>query len=132
MWMLIKKTLLALILGRTFGGVLALLIAVLAPLAGLLKIIGIPVLIVLFVVAAPVLFVLAIVGLPIMLVVIAGVVIMGVLSGVLALSVALLKVLLPIVIVIFVVRFAWRLLFGKRDGDTPPPPVSTGPAPETL
>ena len=132
MWMLIKKTLLALILGRTFGGVLALLIAVLAPLAGLLKIIGIPVMIVMFIVAAPVLFVLAIVGLPLMLVAVAGVVIFGVLSAVLALSVALLKVLIPAAIVFFVLRFLWRLLFGKRDPDTPPPPASTGPAPETL
>ena len=132
MWMLIKKTLLALILGRTFGGVLALLIAVLAPVAGLLKIIGIPVMIVLFVVAAPVLFVLAIVGLPLMLVAIAGVVIMGVLSGVLTLSVALLKVLLPIALVFFVMRFLWRLTFGRKDPDTPPPPASTGPTPETL
>ena len=132
MWMLIKKTLLALIIGRTFGGVLALLVAVLAPLAGLLKLIGIPVIIVMLVVAAPVILLLAVVGLPLMLVAIAGVVIMGVVSMVLALSVALLKVLIPAAIVFFVLRFLWRLIFGKRDPDTPPPPVSTGPAPETL
>ena len=132
MWMLLKKALLAMLLGRTFGGVLALLIAVLAPLAGLLKLIGIPVMIVMLVVGAPVLLLLAVVGLPLMLVAVAGVVIVGVLGMVLALSVALLKVLIPIAIVFFVARFAWRLLFGKRDGDTPPPPVSTGPAPETL
>jgi hypothetical protein len=133
MWMLIKKTLLALIIGRTFGGVLALLVAVLAPLAGLLKLIGIPVIIVMLVVAAPVILLLAVVGLPLMLVAIAGVVIMGVLSMVLALSVALLKVLIPIAIVFFVLRFLWRLIFGKRDSlDTPPPPPATGTAPETL
>ena len=132
MWLLIKKTLLALIIGRTFGGVLALLVAVLAPLAGLLKLIGIPVMIVLLVVGAPVILLLAVVGLPLMLVAIAGVVIMGVLSMVLALSVALLKVLLPIAIVFFVLRFLWRLTVGRPKTDTPPPPASTGPAPETL
>jgi hypothetical protein len=78
MWMLIKKTLLALILGRTFGGVLKLLLVILAPLAAILKVIGLPILLVLFVLAAPVLFVLAIIGLPLALVAVAGVVIMGV------------------------------------------------------
>src|SRR5215207_9363214 len=85
MWMLLKKALLALFLGRTFGGVLAILIAVLAPLAGILKIIGLPILIVMLVVAAPALFVLAVIGLPIALIAIAGFVLMGVLSGVLTL-----------------------------------------------
>jgi len=132
MWMLVKKALLALILGRTFGGVLALLIAVLAPLAGVLKLIGIPVMIVLLVVGAPVILLLAVVGLPLMLVAVAGVVVMGVLGLVLAISVALLKVLIPLAIVFFVMRFLWRLTLGRRDPDTPPPPASTGPAPETL
>ena len=59
MWMLVKKALLALFLGRTFGGVLAILIAVLAPLAGILKVIGLPILIVLGIVGAPVFLLLA-------------------------------------------------------------------------
>ena len=132
MWILIKKTLLALILGRTFGGVLAILIAVLAPVAAILKVIGLPILIVMLVVAAPVLFLLAVIGLPIALVAIAGFVIMGVLSAVLAMSVAVLKFVLPFVIVFFILRFLWRIFFDRSKPDTPPPPATSGPAPETL
>ena len=131
MWMLVKKALLALFLGRTFGGVLAILIAVLAPLAGILKVIGLPILIVMLVVAAPALFVLAVIGLPIALIAIAGFVLMGVLSGVLALSVAILKVVLPWVVAFIVLRFLWKLVFGKPKPDSPTPPTTTTP-PETL
>jgi hypothetical protein len=131
MWMLVKKALLALFLGRTFGGVLAILIAVLAPLAGILKVIGLPILIVMLVVAAPALFVLAVIGLPIALVAIAGFVLMGVLSGVLTLSVAILKLVLPWVVAFIVLRFLWNLVFGKPKPDTPPPTTTTTP-PETL
>ena len=132
MWLLLKKTILALIIGRTFGGVLAILVAVLAPLAAILKLIGLPILIVMLIVGAPVLLVLAVIGLPLMLVAVAGVAIMGVLGAVLALSVAVLKFVVPIVLVFFVVRWLWRLFFGKSTPDTPPPPVMDGPTPETL
>ena len=131
MFLLLKKALLAMLLGRTFGSVLVMLLALLAPVAGILKLIGIPILIVLAIVALPAMLVLAVIGLPIMFVVVAGVAIMGVVGMVLALSVAVLKVAIPLVLVFFVLRFVWRLVFGPPKSDTPPP-VSEGPAPETL
>lgn len=123
MWLLLKKTLLAWFLSRTLGRVLLVLMALLAPVAGILKLIGIPVLIVLGIVLAPALLLLAIIGLPLMLIALVGSVLAAVLSGVLALSVALLKVIVPIVLVVVVVRFVWGLVFGKRRDD--PPPAST-------
>jgi hypothetical protein len=134
MWMLLKKSLLALFLGRTFGSVLVALVTLLAPIAGILKLIGLPILFVLMLVLAPVLLVLAVIGLPIALIVMAGVVLMGVLGTVLSLSVALLKVLLPIILVVLVVRFVWRLMAGRPrpDDGTGTGPVVDAPTPDTL
>jgi hypothetical protein len=117
MWTLVKAWLLKLILQRSLGAVLAALLVILLPIAGILKVVGIPLLLVLLIVGAPLLLLLAVIGLPLLLVVGAGMAILGVISAVLAAGFALLKFALPILLVVWLLRW----LFCRRNGNNGTP-----------
>ena len=129
MWTLVKAWLLKLILKRSLGAVLAALLVILLPIAGILKVIGIPLLLVLLIVGAPLLLLLAVIGLPLLIVVGAGMAIIGVISAVLAAGFALLKIALPILLVVWLLRwfFAGRNgKNGKPERTDPGPTVDPG------
>lgn len=110
MWMLLKGLALRFVLGRTIGGLFATLFLLLVPVAGVLKLVGLPLLIVLGVVGAPVFLLLAVIGLPILLVLGIGGVLLFLLGILLTLGVMAIKIVLPIVLVVWLVR----CLFGKK------------------
>jgi hypothetical protein len=112
MWTIVKAWLLKLILQRSLGAVLAALLAILLPIAAVLKVVGIPLLLVLLIIGAPLLLLLAIIGLPLLVVIGGGMAIVGVISAVLALGFALLKIALPILFVVWLLRW----LFAGRNG----------------
>jgi hypothetical protein len=112
--MLLKGLALRFAVGRTIGGLFATLLLVLVPIAGVLKVIGLPFLIVLGVIGAPLFLLLAAIGLPVLLVVGIGGVLLALLGGLLALGVLAIKVVLPIVLVVWVVR--WILGRNRRSG----------------
>jgi hypothetical protein len=114
MWMLLKGLALRFAVGRTIGGLFATLLLVLVPIAGVLKVIGLPFLIVLGVIGAPLFLLLAAIGLPVLLVVGIGGVLLALLGGLLALGVLAIKIVLPIVLVVWVVR--WMLGKNRRSG----------------
>jgi hypothetical protein len=102
-------------------------LALLLPLAALLKAIGLPVLLILLVVGAPILILLLLFGLPIFAVMAVGGVLIGLVAMLLMLGLAALKfaifVVLPIWLMWKVACWAWRGISRRRDGgnDTPPP-----------
>ena len=65
MWTVLKALALRMAVGRTLGGMLATLFLLLVPFAGVLKVIGLPILIVLGIVGAPIFLLLAAIGLPV-------------------------------------------------------------------
>ena len=110
-----------------FGG-----LALLIPLAALLKSIGLPVLLVLMVVGAPILALLFLFGLPIFAVLAVGGLLIGLLAMALMLGVAALKfaifVVLPIWLMWKLACWAWSGLSCRRDdGSDTPPPTTTEP-----
>jgi hypothetical protein len=117
MWTIVKAWLLKLVLKRSLGAVLAVLLAILLPIAGILKVVGIPLLLVLLIVGAPLLLILAVIGLPIVLVLGAGMAIIGVISAALAIGFALLKIALPILLVVWLLRW----FFAGRNGNNGKP-----------
>ena len=108
MWMLLKGLALRLVVGRTIGGLFATLLFFVVPVAGILKIVGLPLLIVLGVVGAPLFLLLAAIGLPVLLVLGIGAVLLCCVGVVLALSVVAIKIILPIVLVVWLVRWLFR------------------------
>ena len=124
MWTLVKAWLLKLILQRSLGAVLAALLVILLPIAGILKVVGIPLLLVLLIIGAPLLLLLAVIGLPLLLVLGAGMAILGVISAVLAAGFALLKIALPILLVVWLLRW----FFAGRNGNNGKP-QRTDPGP---
>ena len=125
MWTLVKAWLLKLVLQRSLGAVLAALLVILLPIAGILKVVGIPLLLVLLIVGAPLLLLLAIIGLPFLLVLGAGMVIIGVISAVLAMGFALLKIALPILLVVWLLRWFFA---GRNGGNGKEQRADPGPA----
>jgi hypothetical protein len=122
MWLLLKGLAVRFVIGRTVGGMLATLLVVLVPLAGVLKFIGLPILLVLGALGAPLFLLLAAIGLPILLVVGMGGIVLVVLGLTLALGLLALKIALPIILVVWLVRMLRR----RR---TPPPIApNAGPA----
>jgi hypothetical protein len=122
MWLLLKGLALRFVIGRTVGGMLATLLVVLVPLGGVLKFIGLPVLLVLGALGAPLFLLLAAIGLPVLLVVGVGAIVLVVLGLTLTLGLLALKIALPIILVVWLVR---RLRRHRR-----PPPIvpNAGPA----
>lgn len=105
MWLLMKGFALRFVLGRTIGGLLATLLLVLVPVAGVLKLVGLPLLIVLGVIGAPVVLLLGAIGLPLLLVLGIGGVLLFCLGVLLALGALAIKIVLPIVLVVWLVRW---------------------------
>lgn len=126
MWLLVKGIALRFIIGRTVGGMLAALLVLLAPLAGILKLIGLPLLLVLGLIGAPLMAVLAAIGLPLLFVVGIGGALLVAVGLLLALGVMAIKVVLPIVLVVWFGRWVWRAM---RTGRTTPDvgPVTGAP-----
>ncbi len=124
MWTLVKAWLLKLVLQRSLGAVLAALLVILLPIAGILKVVGIPLLLVLLIVGAPLLLLLAVIGLPLLLVLGAGMAIIGVISAVLAMGFALLKVALPILLVVWLLRW---FMSGRNGGNGKEQRTEPGP-----
>lgn len=120
MWTVIKTLILKWILRQTFGRFLAILLSVLAPLALLLKAIGLPVLLVLLVLGAPLLLMLAAIGLPVLLVIgMMGVIVAGIFAA-LKLGLMILAIALPVALAVWIVRWLLRSR-GSEDrgpGDT--------------
>jgi hypothetical protein len=106
-------------------------LALLLPLAALLKAIGLPVLLVLLVVGAPVLILLFLFGLPIFGVLAVGGVLIGLVAMLLVLGFATLKfaifVVLPIWLMWKLACWAWRGLRRGDGGSDTPPPTTTEP-----
>lgn len=127
MWTLVKAWLLKLVLQRSLGAVLAALLVILLPIAGILKVVGIPLLLVLLIVGAPLLLLLAIIGLPLLLVLGAGMAIIGVISAVLAMGFALLKIALPILLVVWLLRWFMSGRNGSNGKERTEPGPTTDP-----
>lgn len=126
MWLFLKAMIVRWVLANTLGRLLLLALGVLLPFAGVLKLIGIPVLIVLLVLGAPVLLLLAAIGLPLMIVVGVGGAIVAAMFALLSMSLVLIKIFLPIILFVWLVRWIWRAVRGpKHDA---PPSTSTPPA----
>jgi hypothetical protein len=106
-------------------------LALLLPIAALLKAIGLPILLVLLVVGAPIIILLFLFGLPIFAVMAVGGVLIGFVAMLLMLGVAALKfaifVVLPIWLMYKVACWLWRGTFGRRGRDDTPPPTTTEP-----
>jgi hypothetical protein len=103
--MLLKGLALRFAVGRTIGGLFATLLLALVPVAGVLKVIGLPLLLVLGVIGAPLFVLLAAIGLPVLLVVGIGAVLLAFLGVLLAVGVLAIKIVVPIVLVVWVVRW---------------------------
>ena len=87
------------------------------PLAGVLKVIGLPILIVLGVLGAPIFLLLAAIGLPVLVVVGFGGLLLLLVGGLLALGILAIKIALPIILIVWLVK--WN--FGRKKGDVTPP-----------
>ncbi len=105
---LIKALAVSLIAGRTVGGAFSLLLLVLAPVAAVLKFIGLPILLVVGILGAPIFLLLGALGLPAMLIVGIGGSIMVVLGLILMVGLTILKVALPIILIVWFVRWIFR------------------------
>jgi hypothetical protein len=105
-------------------------LALLLPLAAILKVIGLPLLLILGVVGAPVLILLFLFGLPIFAVLAVGGLLIGLLAMALVIGLAAVKfaifVVLPIWLIWKLVSWAWCSTIGRRiDGDDTPPSTTT-------
>lgn len=109
-------------------------LALLLPIALLLKTIGLPLLAVLSIVGLPILFLLLIFGLPIILVLILGGLLMGVLGVVLTIGIAAVKIGIFVVLPLWLVWAVGSRLYhwissgrngGQHKGGEPTPPPST-------
>ena len=120
MWLLLKGFALRFLIGRTVGGMLATLLLVLLPVAGVLKFVGLPLLMVLGVLSAPVFALLGVIGLPILFVLAFGALLLLLVGVLLTVGVFAIKIVLPIVLIVWFVRW----IFGKTKGavEGPPPP----------
>jgi hypothetical protein len=99
-------------------------LALLLPIAAILKVVGIPLLLILMVLGAPIIILLFLFGLPIFLVFIAGGLIIGVLGMLLTLGAAAIKfaifVVLPLWLMWKLMSWIFRSVFSKGDnGDGP-------------
>ena len=108
MWLLLKGLALRFIVGRTVGGAFSLLLLLLVPLAGVLKFIGLPLLLILGVLGAPIFLLLAAIGLPALFVVGVGGVLLLMLGIFLSLGILAIKIVLPIVLIVWFVKWVRR------------------------
>lgn len=105
-------------------------LALLVPIALLLKTIGLPLLGVLSILAFPILMLLFLFGLPIFLVLVVGGLFIGMLSVVLTMGIAAIKIGLFIVLPVWLIWKLFSKLFrhgGGKNGGSTKPDTSTGP-----
>jgi hypothetical protein len=106
-------------------------LALLLPIAAILKVVGVPLLAVLSIVGVPLMILLFLFGLPVILVIGAGVAIMGVFAMVLMLGLFALKififVVLPIIVIAKVVKWIFRSCRGKCSPTDEPPVTPVDP-----
>lgn len=109
-------------------------LALLLPLAAILKVVGIPLLLVLMVIGAPVIALLFLFGLPIFAVLAVGGLIIGLFGMVLTIGIAAIKfaifVVLPIWLMWKLASWLFRSVFGRggdAGGDATPPAAATEP-----
>jgi hypothetical protein len=121
MWLMLKGLALRFVVGRTVGGTLATLFAVLLPIGGILKFIGLPLLLVLGVLGAPLFLLLAVIGLPVLFVLGIGGAILLFLGVLLTVGLIAIKILLPIILIVWLVRW----IFARNK---PRPGTVEGPA----
>jgi len=127
MWTVFKALALRFAIGRTLGGMLATLLLLVVPIAGVLKVVGLPILIVLGVIGAPLFLLLAAIGLPVLLVVGFGGVLLVFVGVLLTLGLLALKIALPIILIVWLVKW----FRGRKHGPSTPPaemPPDTGEA----
>ena len=105
MWTILKAVALRMVIGRTVGGMLATLLLVLVPIAGVLKVVGLPILIVLGVIGAPLFLLLAAIGLPVLIVLGIGAALLALVGGMLTLGLIALKIAMPIILIVWLVRW---------------------------
>ena len=118
---LLAKFALLKILLKSFGS-----LALLLPLALLLKAIGWPVLVVLLVLALPVILMLALFGLPLLGIALVGGALLSIVFWVLSVGLAVLKIVLPIVVIVWLVR--WMMGWGSDKPDSGSAPTVEGGA----
>src|SRR3982751_2472794 len=118
MWTVLKAGALRFAIGRTLGGMLATLFLLLSPVPGVLKFVGLPILIVLGVIGAPLFLLLAAIGLPVLLVVGVGAMLLLLVGAVLAIGLIAIKIALPIILIVWLVKW-WRK---PRTGTAPASP----------
>ena len=126
MWLLLKGLALRFVIGRTVGGMLATLLLLLVPIAGVLKVVGLPLLMVLGVLGAPVFLLLGVIGLPILFVLAFGAILLLLVGVMLTVGLFAIKIVLPIALVIWFVRWILRKPTGPVEGP-PPPEEPLGP-----
>jgi len=129
MWSAIRWLVLRLVAARWLFKLSGL--ALLVPIALLLKTIGLPLLGVLAILAFPILILLFVFGLPIFLVLLVGGLFMGMLGMVLTIGVAAIKIGLFIVLPAWLVWTLFSKLFcrgGGKNGDTSKPDTPPGPS----
>lgn len=105
MWILLKALALRFIVGRTVGGALAMLLVVLVPFAGVLKFVGLPLLLILGLLGTPVVLLLGALGLPVMFALAIGAVLLAIIALLLTLGVLAVKFVLPLVLIVWFVRW---------------------------
>ena len=130
MWLLLKGLALRFVVGRTVGGMFALLLFLLVPLAGVLKVVGLPLLMVLGVLGAPVFLLLGVIGLPILFVLAFGGILLLLVGVLLTVGLLAIKILLPIVLLVWFVRWIFGRAKGPSDDATGGSPVEGPPPPD--
>ena len=113
MWLLLKGFALRFLVGRTVGGTFLALLLAIVPIGGVLKLVGLPLLLVLAVIGAPLFLLLALIGLPVLLALAFGGLLLALLGAVLALGILAIKIVVPMVLVVWFVR--WMLRDGKTE-----------------
>jgi len=111
-------------------------LALLLPIAAILKIVGLPLMIVLGIVGLPLILLLFLFGLPVFAVLGIGALIMTVLAFGLMIGLAALKififVVLPIWIFVWLARKIWCWTFGRRGGSDSPDATPSDPTVDPL
>lgn len=98
-------------------------LALLLPLAAILKTIGAPLLAILAVIGLPLLIVLALIGLPLIVVFGIGAALLSIIGVVVTAGLALLKIVLPIVLVFWAVSAVFRWM-RRKDRPRPDEPLT--------
>lgn len=123
MWLLLKGLALRFAIGRSVGGLMGVLLLVLLPAAGALKLLGVPLLLVLGTLGAPVFALLGMIGLPLLFVLGFGAILLLMVGVVVTAGIVAIKIVLPIVLLVWFVRW----ISGRTGSVAHDPPVPDEP-----